>query len=413
MIDTNISKFSLLDPTGLTRDMERHLLQYPNEYHSHPQQGMDSESLLQSALLTMPSYEHQAFVHGMIMDHERTSAEALITTSTHPHSSLYNPHITQAHPLTVFPQPSLSQFSVNSVQQSSPTTPQTPNHNFVQHSVLPLSHPEPQSLPCTQRQPPTPLRPVPNSSSASLELAQSPHSQSNSPEQSPPGTQSDRLGRLGSHGGVGRRIILAPGSSSDRSVSIPNGVTITSGVTIPGAAGQNHAAKDSCGKFICRHCPKSYLHLKHLKRHLLRHTGDRPYQCVLCKDTFCRSDILKRHFQKCCIRRGNPGNLTHLAHAHDHQPKKTKNREQAAIFNSPTEPLETYTPREAVVVDTAAIVPGSSGNLRRAPRSCSQCIGSKTPCNGTSPCVRCSRIGGECIYLGDGLRRQSTAKGEP
>lgn len=28
--------------------------------------------------------------------------------------------------------------------------------------------------------------------------------------------------------------------------------------------------------------------------------------CVLCRDTFSRSDILKRHFQKCSIRRGNP-----------------------------------------------------------------------------------------------------------
>lgn len=37
---------------------------------------------------------------------------------------------------------------------------------------------------------------------------------------------------------------------------------------------------------------------------MLRHTGDRPYMCVLCRDTFSRSDILKRHFQKCSIRRG-------------------------------------------------------------------------------------------------------------
>lgn len=35
--------------------------------------------------------------------------------------------------------------------------------------------------------------------------------------------------------------------------------------------------------------------------------------CHLCKDTFSRSDILKRHFQKCSIRRGNPTGANHLA----------------------------------------------------------------------------------------------------
>ena len=35
--------------------------------------------------------------------------------------------------------------------------------------------------------------------------------------------------------------------------------------------------------------------------------------CVLCRDTFSRSDILKRHFQKCSVRRGNPAGLSHLS----------------------------------------------------------------------------------------------------
>ncbi|CAJ2508637.1 Uu.00g136630.m01.CDS01 [Anthostomella pinea] len=72
--------------------------------------------------------------------------------------------------------------------------------------------------------------------------------------------------------------------------------------------------KDADGKFPCPHCTKTYLHAKHLKRHLLRHTGDRPYMCVLCRNTFSRSDILKRHFQKCSIRRGNPTGASHLPH---------------------------------------------------------------------------------------------------
>ncbi|KAL7903954.1 hypothetical protein GGI35DRAFT_464636 [Trichoderma velutinum] len=63
--------------------------------------------------------------------------------------------------------------------------------------------------------------------------------------------------------------------------------------------------KDADGKLPCPQCTKTYLHAKYLKRHLRRHTGDRPYICVLCQDTFTRGDTLKRHFNKCSIRRSN------------------------------------------------------------------------------------------------------------
>lgn len=46
--------------------------------------------------------------------------------------------------------------------------------------------------------------------------------------------------------------------------------------------------------------------------------------CVLCRDTFSRSDILKRHFQKCSIRRGNPTGASHLSHPHAHVKKAQK-----------------------------------------------------------------------------------------
>ncbi|CAI6337106.1 unnamed protein product [Periconia digitata] len=97
--------------------------------------------------------------------------------------------------------------------------------------------------------------------------------------------------------------------------------------TVPGrptpAAGKavTNMNKNAEGKYECPHCNKTYLHLKHLKRHLLRHTGERPYQCHLCKDTFSRSDILKRHFQKCSIRRGNPTGASHLQNAQSHLQK--------------------------------------------------------------------------------------------
>jgi hypothetical protein len=51
-------------------------------------------------------------------------------------------------------------------------------------------------------------------------------------------------------------------------------------------------------------------------------TGVRPYTCVLCEDTFSRSDILKNHFRKCSIRRGNPTGASHLS-AQAHLKKST------------------------------------------------------------------------------------------
>ena len=57
--------------------------------------------------------------------------------------------------------------------------------------------------------------------------------------------------------------------------------------------------------------------------------------CVLCKDTFSRSDILKRHFQKCSIRRGNPTGVTHLSHPHSNLKKA-----QAQAAANPAKPLQ-------------------------------------------------------------------------
>lgn len=142
-------------------------------------------------------------------------------------------------------------------------------------------------------------------------------------------------------GSQGRRGILptAPGKAA---------ITTTAG-GIPKAA--VIPAKDADGKFPCPHCTKTYLHAKHLKRHLLRRkhpststlpwliwadTGDRPYMCVLCKDTFSRSDILKRHFQKCSIRRGNPTGASHLSHAQEHLKKPRPAHKSTSSISSET-----------------------------------------------------------------------------
>ncbi|KAF2430916.1 hypothetical protein EJ08DRAFT_713877 [Tothia fuscella] len=104
------------------------------------------------------------------------------------------------------------------------------------------------------------------------------------------------------------------------------GVLPTIGNKPPPVNGKNFIVppKNEEGKFPCPHCPKTYLHAKHLKRHMLRHTGDRPYTCKLCKDTFSRSDILKRHFQKCSIRRGVPADTDHLEGSRAHQQRNNR-----------------------------------------------------------------------------------------
>lgn len=51
------------------------------------------------------------------------------------------------------------------------------------------------------------------------------------------------------------------------------------------------------------------------KANIIVDTGIRPYSCGLCNDNFSRSDILKRHFLKCSVRRGNPTGEHHLSHS--------------------------------------------------------------------------------------------------
>jgi hypothetical protein len=51
----------------------------------------------------------------------------------------------------------------------------------------------------------------------------------------------------------------------------------------------------------------------------------------LCRDTFSRSDILKRHFQKCSIRRGNPTGASHLSYARQDPKKNQQNRALSSV----------------------------------------------------------------------------------
>lgn len=71
--------------------------------------------------------------------------------------------------------------------------------------------------------------------------------------------------------------------------------------------------KNSEGKYLCNYCNRSYLHFKHLKRHFMKHTGNRPHVCNICQDTFCRSDILKRHYSRCLNKFKHTGKCSNIS----------------------------------------------------------------------------------------------------
>ncbi|KAI8297101.1 Respiration factor 2 [Colletotrichum sp. SAR11_59] len=196
-----------------------------------------------------------------------------------------------------------------------------PPQGYGTQSMLPQttmasSHPQPIApAPASGRVPPV-LRPMPAGGVMPQPGMNSPYG----PGSVLPGGMGD--GDQPTHvvGSQGRRGILP--SAPGRPAATPAGPGNAKSTVIP--------VKDADGKFPCPHCTKTYLHAKHLKRHLLRHTGDRPYMCVLCRDTFSRSDILKRHFQKCSIRRGNPTGASHLSHPQAHV-KKNAAAQKAAL----------------------------------------------------------------------------------
>ncbi|KKA27357.1 hypothetical protein TD95_003209 [Thielaviopsis punctulata] len=188
--------------------------------------------------------------------------------------------------------------------------PQAYTSSMMSQTTPAISHPQPIAPAPTNRNVPPSLRPISHQGVLQPGIT---YGAGLLPHTLPEGEPTHVVGSQG------RRGILpsAPGRPS---------------VSQMGAKGTIIPQKDADGKFPCPHCTKTYLHAKHLKRHLLRHTGDRPYMCVLCRDTFSRSDILKRHFQKCSIRRGNPTGVSHLSHPQAHV--KKNQQKQAALADA-------------------------------------------------------------------------------
>ncbi|GFT77508.1 hypothetical protein NPIL_19751 [Nephila pilipes] len=47
--------------------------------------------------------------------------------------------------------------------------------------------------------------------------------------------------------------------------------------------------------FLCNVCGKGFIEKKNLATHMLNHTGERPHKCELCSKSFMRKDALKTH----------------------------------------------------------------------------------------------------------------------
>ncbi|TIA90093.1 hypothetical protein E3P81_02604 [Wallemia ichthyophaga] len=51
--------------------------------------------------------------------------------------------------------------------------------------------------------------------------------------------------------------------------------------------------------FSCPTCQAKFTRKQHVYRHMRTHTGEKPYECEICNESFSRSDLLSRHQSKC------------------------------------------------------------------------------------------------------------------
>lgn len=252
------------------------------------------------------------------MDGSHYSANVINTTNTpsYPSSGASTPHNLQPQSLPPHTLPPL-QHNMSAMQSAygsyphtprTPATPNTPGSNnnmgnyppppnqnagrgsypmmpnnpygqphqpYGTQSMLPqttttMSHPQPIApAPSPGARGPPVLRPMPTGGVMPQQGMQSPYGQSPlmpQPSMLPEGEQPTHV-----VGSQGRRGILpsAPGRPA-----APAAGTAGAKAQVP--------QKDADGKFPCPHCTKTYLHAKHLKRHLLRrkfyldHIRDQP-----------------------------------------------------------------------------------------------------------------------------------------
>jgi hypothetical protein len=142
----------------------------------------------------------------------------------------------------------------NNYQQ--PPQPYRTSSSMMPQSSTAMSHPQPIAPAPAQSRLPQTLRPMPPNGLQHLGGMPSSYGQNNMmqlQEMEPPTHVVGSQGRRGIlPSAPGRPAVTATGTGSTKNAMIP--------------------AKDADGKFPCPHCTKTYLHAKHLKRHLLRRT---------------------------------------------------------------------------------------------------------------------------------------------
>ncbi|KAJ6122086.1 hypothetical protein N7512_004551, partial [Penicillium capsulatum] len=80
--------------------------------------------------------------------------------------------------------------------------------------------------------------------------------------------------------------LLIPDPSSPASKLLPDGI----------------AMKPADKHFRCTICQRGFTRIDHLKRHHLRHSGQKPYACIFCNEAFARCDNLRDHYNDCAQR---------------------------------------------------------------------------------------------------------------
>lgn len=166
-----------------------------------------------------------------------------------PNSTTTVPHYHQTSP-----QSSIHSMTQTSYSGSAPMMPRT---------TTAASHPQPMALAPDAGRGLSVLHPKPGGIMAQLNNS-SPYSSGSLIQSNPLLFDGDQPNHV--VGSQGRRGILpsAPGRPA-----IPTAATGPKSTVKP--------VKDADGKCPCPHCPKSYLHAKHLKRHLLRRKSSTPH----------------------------------------------------------------------------------------------------------------------------------------
>ena len=201
---------------------------------------------------------------------QNTSLQSLYPTSPRTPGTPSNPGSTSGYvpPTTSIPPSTRPAYMMSTAQYQAQLPPYVPPSSMLPQTTSSASHPHliapalapaPVSRPASTATPPS-LRPI--ASGSVMPAPGMGYGQNIAPQ---PSIQGDPKKPASVVGSQGRRGILP--SAPGRPPATPAGTTGPK-TTAP--------VKDADGKFPCPHCVKTYLHAKHLKRHLLRRKSSEP-----------------------------------------------------------------------------------------------------------------------------------------